>query len=116
MTRHAAHPAILVTLTLVLAACAAASEAPSPPASAEVDSIAGTYDCLQPGASEADVVVLAADGTLTITHSDGFTEPSGVWSVDGTEGRFGTEAEGESFSVEGENLVFGDGTVCTPSS
>jgi hypothetical protein len=77
------------------------------------DSIAGTYECRIPGASTWDIVELSHDGTLTITHSDGVTEPPGIWTVDGPEGFFGSEEEGVRFVVVGDRLLFEDTTECS---
>lgn len=100
----------------LLAACALSGCGGSPTESAPGTSIMGEYECLQPGASEPDIVVLAEDGTLTITHPDGVTEPPGVWSVDGNLGWFGPEGEGESFTIVEGKLVFGDTTECTKTT
>lgn len=77
-------------------------------------SIAGRYQCGPEGAtSDLDMVELAADGTLTITHPDGAVE-TGTWSGDSSGGVFGGEG-GESFIVENGRLRFADGFVCTPT-
>jgi len=60
-----------------------------------------------------DIVELSHDGTLTVTHSDGVTEPPGIWTVDGPEGFFGSEEEGVRFVVVGDRLLFEDTTECS---
>ena len=103
----------LMAMALLVVACSPVTQESESANPSGNDSIAGTYNCLQPGASDPDIVELQEDGTLTITHPDGVTEAPGTWSVDGDQGAFGPEVEGEPFTVEEGDLLFEDGTVCT---
>lgn len=111
-----------LVLLFGLVACAAedpsattggADSTTTPPTSAATASIAGTYECLLPGTTEADTCVLAEDGTLTITRADGVAEPPGTWSVEGDQGMFVTPDWDEPFTVVDSRLVLADTTECT---
>ena len=85
-------------------------------------SIAGTYNCAPPDPQygKPDDVELREDGTLTITqHPSGGREGGtfeGTWSAEGDSGSFGPgTTEEETFTIEGDRLVFPDGFVCTPA-
>jgi hypothetical protein len=101
----------VMTVALLLVACTPATEAPASATPSAGGSIAGRYDCQQPGASETDLVELREDGTVTITQGESAVQ--GTWSVDGDSGAFTVEGQDDPFTVEEDRLVFEDGTVCT---
>jgi hypothetical protein len=103
-------------VTLLLAGCA--PEAPASPSAADdtTASIVGRYDCQQPGASETDDVELREDGTLTISQPALGSSVEGTWSLEGNAGVFTIEGADEPFSIDGNRLVFDDGTICTKAS
>ena len=104
--------ASVLAAALLVAACSPAGE--TSPGGA--DSMVGTYECLQPGASGPDIVVLGEDGSVSITHPDGVEESGVTWAFDGDTGTFSDpDGEVESFTIVGDGFDFEDGTTCTPA-
>lgn len=110
----------LATVALILTACTTppatatpTTVATSTAASSDL-SIVGQWECAR-GSDDPDILDFRADGTVTITHPDGVVEGPGTWSLEGTEGLMnpGEEFE-EAFTAEGDRLVFGDQTECSP--
>lgn len=113
--------AALMVIAIAAGACggsdkpSASDSSPSSTQAITMSSLAGTWECAR-GSDDPTTARLNADGTMTMTFPDGATAPPGPWSIDGDQGRFGTESDGESFTVEDGKIVFGDETVCTKKS
>ena len=124
-----------IAVTLIAAALAAAAcnggtgpimSSPPPPAPTTeapgpvAASVAGTYECLQPGATVPDSIEMDADGDLYITpggppygHEGSLPIGTGAWVADPGGGLFnpGTN-EAHPFGVTENGLAFDDGTEC----
>ena len=120
--------AIGATLIFLVAGCSSTEPASSPsqvtsatPTPASAVSIEGTYECggtLPPEGGQLTLVwiwELMGDGTLTVTGPDDVVH-EGTWSGEAGAGVASVEGgEGNTFTIEGDRLVF-EAFECTRAS